>query len=295
LRVDLVQAVPLPAPFTIFVEPTNSCNFRCSFCPVSLPDYARDFHDEMSMELFSLILKQIAEFGRIKALKLYFIGEPTMNMQLPAMVRLAKAADVADRVEVTTNGSSLDGALLSCGLDDLRVSIYTPGPTQITRNLMRFIDLREEIGSETPKITVRYMPQSEADEARFRQTYYAICDELQVEGFHSWASTDGLTNISGTSGHKQSCPLIHYMLAIKANGDVVPCCVDWNAKLKLGNVRDMTLRSMWHGEAHESMIMTHLEGKRSTLEACASCDMPDAYPDDIDSLTAEEYARRVSR
>jgi len=38
-RTSLRDAVPLRAPFTIYVEATNICNFKCVYCPESFDDF----------------------------------------------------------------------------------------------------------------------------------------------------------------------------------------------------------------------------------------------------------------
>jgi hypothetical protein len=40
-RINLAEAVPLAAPFTLHIEPTKICNFRYSYCPESLPEFER--------------------------------------------------------------------------------------------------------------------------------------------------------------------------------------------------------------------------------------------------------------
>jgi len=38
-RISLADQVPLRGPLSIFVEPTNICNFKCVFCPESFSNY----------------------------------------------------------------------------------------------------------------------------------------------------------------------------------------------------------------------------------------------------------------
>ena len=40
-RQKLSIAIPLRMPLTLFVDPTNYCNFKCSFCARSFNDYKK--------------------------------------------------------------------------------------------------------------------------------------------------------------------------------------------------------------------------------------------------------------
>jgi len=54
-------------------------------------------------------------------------GEPLINKDIPVMVKMAKDAEIAERVEIISNGSLLDKTmsdrLIEAGLDTLRISL----------------------------------------------------------------------------------------------------------------------------------------------------------------------------
>ena len=278
-RLNLAASVPLSAPLTVYVEPTSVCNFNCSFCPVSLPAYKQKPDAFLRMELYRKILTDLLPFAPIKALKFYMLGEPFLHPEICEMVRLARAFKVAERIEITTNGSVLPEEILDSGLDYLRVSVYSPGPNQILRNVRRLMDERR---GQSPFISAKYMPTNLRDADEFAQTWTGQVDEITVEPYHNWAST----LLTSTPRTKKNCPYPHYTLAIRANGDVMPCCVDWSGKLKLGNVRNRSLREIWNGEARGKLVTIHSSGTRSCLDACRDCNFPETSPDDLDSLDA---------
>src|ERR1700722_16719967 len=90
-RLNLAEAVPLPAPLTVYVEPTNKCNLSCDFCPQSLEDYEDRTgpRQHMTLSLYAKVMAEIEALG-IKSLKLYFFGEPLLHPQIAEMVALAK-------------------------------------------------------------------------------------------------------------------------------------------------------------------------------------------------------------
>lgn len=294
-RMDLSSEVPLSCPLTIHVEPTSLCNFNCSFCPVSLPTYSSDagVAQHMNFSLYCKILKDIADMGKIRSLKLYMVGEPFLNPDLPKMVRIAVLMHVAERIEITTNGSLVSGdvvdEILHSGLDYLRFSIYATGDTQITRNVRNIVARRDELGLRKPYICVKYIGRTQRDIDRFTKTYEGVGDEQIVEPIGNWGDTIQLASPST----KQVCPFIFYMLGIKANGDVMPCCIDWKATLRLGNVKERSIKAIWNGPERAKIIESHLIRERSSMPVCVSCTLPSTTPDNLDGLTLDDYKERL--
>ena len=91
-RTKLEEAVPLEAPFVLFLDPCGACNFACKFCPCNNSDFMiKERHEKMSMELFLKILDDLEEFPeRIKVINLYGYGEPLLHPNYVEMVKLIK-------------------------------------------------------------------------------------------------------------------------------------------------------------------------------------------------------------
>jgi MoaA/NifB/PqqE/SkfB family radical SAM enzyme len=133
-RTDLASKLPLVAPYAMFVEFTNRCNFRCTFCPESLEDYADRVggNHVMSEVLFHRLCNEILDLGRLRVMRFHMLGEPLLHKRAPAMIAHAVRLGVADRTELTTNGTVITDdvadALVTSGLDYLRVSVYAMDP-----------------------------------------------------------------------------------------------------------------------------------------------------------------------
>ncbi len=290
-RLDLAAAVPLAAPLTVYVEPTNRCNLSCEFCPQSLPDYKEraGYWQHIDIDLYRKVIKEIGELG-IKSLKLYFFGEPLLHPEIGEICFLAH--QVCDRVELTTNAMALTEKkaqeLIDAELDYLRVSVYMdiPNPVNVVRNVRRLHELR---GDKTkPFIFAKVFNQAEAD--KIRPFYAEIVDEIGWEGLHSIGSD--MIQIGKLHGPQIACPYPFYNLAVKSNGDVVPCCVAWEKSLIVGNVKDQTLAEIWAGEPLARIHRLHLSGRAGELAACKNCDTMFNSPDSVDALTVEAYDRR---
>src|SRR5580658_3607377 len=74
----LAKAVPLSGAREVYIETTNICNFKCVFCPESLPDYKARVGGNamMSVDQFSILASQMKAMGTIKKIHFYVLGEP---------------------------------------------------------------------------------------------------------------------------------------------------------------------------------------------------------------------------
>jgi len=291
-REALENCIPLDAPFTVFVEATNVCNFKCPHCPHGLEDYRQQagYYEAMSMELFSKLLTGIEELGHIKALKFWLIGEPFLNRHLAEMIRLAATAKVADRIELVSNGSLPMESVLDTGVDYVTISVYDRNEKVLNnvRSLQRNRGARE---LTKPLIFARLLTDGDAELEQWFKEHYGQCtDELGFAQKHNWAAT---FEFSDKRPEKHACPYPFYTLAVKANGDVVPCCVAWDKALTVGSLREQTLAEIWRGAPLRDLQRAHLDHQRNSVKFCANCDVLNLAPDNIDNLSLAEFERRL--
>ena len=135
----------------LFIEITNACNFKCTWCPDDIMDRRRGF---MKKEKVFRILDEIAEkrawLGPLYPVKLHQMGEPMLHPELPAIVEHAESRGVP--IELNTNcglitGESID-ALYRAGLTNLILSYQTPDVASFkTRKAPRiaFDDYRDKV------------------------------------------------------------------------------------------------------------------------------------------------------
>src|SRR5664279_735536 len=96
-RQNLREILPLRKPFTVIVEPSSHCNFRCIQCFQSIKgdSYFTRNRANMPMDRFLRVLGQLRVWPgpRVKVLKLSLYGEPLVSPDFPVMLRLAREAD----------------------------------------------------------------------------------------------------------------------------------------------------------------------------------------------------------
>ena len=117
----------------IHIEPIAACNLRCEFCQVPGWERAKTTRP-MTLSLFTAILDQ---FPGLRRIKLQGMGEPLLNKELTACIRLAHSRQI--QTVIVSNGTLLSPdvsrQLFEAGLTDLTISF--DGATQQTYEASR--------------------------------------------------------------------------------------------------------------------------------------------------------------
>jgi radical SAM protein with 4Fe4S-binding SPASM domain len=306
-RQNLADVIPLAKPYTLIIEPTSLCNFRCVQCFQSLaePSYFTATRGNMSLELFRTVIAQAASWSGplFKVLKLSLYGEPLLNPDFPEMMRLAREANIAERIETTTNASLLNDrvidAMIEQKLDYVRVSIYAGSSekhAQITRssvnlprihdNLLRLQQRKKERRADKPFVACKMLDTFGPENEVFKRQFQDVADEVYFDMPHDWIPVAGSDFLGGLYGdgktsvstdlhpattRRRACPVSFYVLAVRANGDVAPCCVDFIGGTNVGNAKEHPLREIWQGEAMRAFHRMQLAGERFRNPSCARC------------------------
>src|SRR4030066_1216263 len=97
-RQNLMEVLPLPKPFTVLIEPSSLCNFRCIQCfqSVKTDSYFTRNRSTLPMVRFRRAIEQLEQWPgtRLKVLKLSLYGEPLVSPDFPEMLTLATQAAV---------------------------------------------------------------------------------------------------------------------------------------------------------------------------------------------------------
>ena len=134
-RQRLADIIPLDTPFTVYIEPTRYCNFKCFYCMHAtrgekdgpLEKTGLDLK-HMPFDLYEEILKQLSAFPqRIKRIVFSGLGEPLVYPELYKIVECAKKAGICDKIDIITNASVLNreksDALIEAGLSRILISL----------------------------------------------------------------------------------------------------------------------------------------------------------------------------
>ncbi len=310
IRNNLRDVVPLDTPYALFIDPTNFCNFHCSFCPRNLEcfhEYAGKYV-HMDMELYKKIISDIKMFPKkLKVVRLYFLGEPLLNPCFCEMFLLLCKSNCCERIEVTTNGSLLTDEIakeilkastMFNGEIFFRFSIYgveqehfsyvtsnNMNVQTIYDNIAAFYRLRNEGDYANIFLYAKKLRTLNNEDKVFISSFKQIVDEVALEEPMNWSGDGGednfllkkeyteetLKKMDKNIVYPKICSYLFTTMAIQSDGTVVACCVDWSRKTQYGNARESSLQEIWNGTKLRNLRVMHLKGLRNRIDSCKNC------------------------
>lgn len=320
-RVELYRQLPLKTPFSVHIFPIYICNFKCKYCLHSMSNEelkSKNFKKEiMPFETCKKAIDDIKLYeNKLKALIFAGHGEPLLHPDICKMVKYAKDSQVADRIEITTNGSLLtkkmsDG-LIEAGVDRLKISIQ--GTTKEKyKNISNFdLNYREFLSNlkyfyDNKKHTEVYIKiidialEDKNDEKKFKEMFESVADYVSVEYAIPFIKELDKSVYNkefdrckqGNLNKSKICSMPFYMQVVAPNGDILPCCSS-DVPLVLGNIHKNSIKDSWEGKIQNNFLKMMLKDKNLN-SVCKSCSVPEYglqsgdYLDDCRNELLEKY------
>jgi len=319
-RMELKNALPLRTPYVIYIDPSDTCNFRCKFCPSGNRELMKKTkgrgHGPMDFELYKQIIDSLCEFpDPIRVIRLYKEGEPLVNPRFADMVRYAKESPYVQRVDTTTNGSLLTPerslAIIDAGLDRINISVegineaqyldfsgHKMNYRQFVENIAFFYEHRKQCEMN---IKINGDILTPEQEEQFYETFGNITDGISVEHtIEYWPKYDEMQvefdeNVSllgGASREVLVCPYVFYEMCINSNGTYSLCRFDWNHAMILDHHVGgyPTPKKIWDSIVLWNFQQQFLEKKRKmmTVLSCPKCGiLKQGVPEDLDEFAGE--------
>lgn len=230
-----------------YVEITNLCNMHCSFCHGHSRPPRR-----MTEAEFSRVLEQLT--GKTGYVYYHLMGEPLTHPLLPRFLEMAFSRGF--RSVITTNGTLLKSRgeeLLRTGIHKVSVSLHSfeEGSEAAERAYLGEVAAFAEQASSLGTIVSLRLWNRGLDGGRndriyeFFRTYFAedewventrgirIRDKLHMEWGDRFAWPDSEAD---DMGEEVFCYGLRDHFGILSDGSVVPCCLDSEGAITLGNV-----------------------------------------------------------
>ena len=265
----------------VYLEISNLCNLRCAFCPGT----KRAPH-RMTEEEFSALLPKIRPFSDY--LYFHLMGEPLCHPLLGRFLELAGQAGF--RVILTTNGtllSKMQDVLLSApALHKVNISLHAFEANDLAvpfseylRGCFAFgkaaegkciISYRlwngggaEELNDQILDTMAEFFPQPWAEERRGPRLGQKIY--LEYGDKFDWPDLNAADN-----GERVFCYGLRDQIGVLCDGTVVPCCLDHEGDLALGNLHDTTLDAILETHRAKAIYEGFQRGKAAE-ELCRKC------------------------
>ncbi len=264
----------------VYVEITNICNMHCSFCH----GHSRAPR-QMTEEEYAHILKQLT--GKTQYIYHHLMGEPLVHPLLPRFIQMARKAGFFPMI--TTNGTLLDrlgDALLTQDLHKINISLHSfeenrqDAHEQYIQKVAAFAQKAISIG-----ILVSLRLWNNGCDAGRNSTALKILKENfpgpWVENTRGYRIQDGLflgwddrfawpdTN-APDGGDCLYCHGLKDHFGILSDGTVVPCCLDSDGSIALGNVFKEDLSDILASPRTTAMA-EGFQKRKATEDLCRRC------------------------
>jgi MoaA/NifB/PqqE/SkfB family radical SAM enzyme len=275
-----------PLPCVYWLDITRECNLRCIMCPQS-----RGLAPQPPQMPFDLFRALVDEIGANRPLlKLYLSGEPLLHPDLVEMIDYAGAGGCSTMVH--TNAVSLTPELserilassltfLSFSFDGCSPEVYErlrpPARfEQVRSNIRRHLDLRRQRG-RGPHTTIEIIRMQDTEPLipPFIEEWMTLgADDVRVAPYLTWHGLvdDRRVERPPAAPRFKPCAAPFQHGCILSDGTAVPCCLDVNARIPLGNVTHSRFREIWAGDAYRHLRLHMLTGTFPIDSICAHCD-----------------------
>lgn len=260
----------------IYIEITNVCNLSCSFCPPLKRE--KKF---ISVEEFKHIIKEITPFTDY--VYLHVKGEPLMHKQLGEFLKICEDHKLQVNITTngTRVGAVKDILYTSPALRQLNISLHSfenvKNPTNVESPTFDDFDLYfnqivtvakylKEITNTITAFRLWNLDKDNLTKSNRERNHYVL-EQLKSAFDVDFSIEEGLGRKNGIKlteriylnrdyefdwpnikapyiGDKGYCYGLKTQLAILVDGTVVPCCLDEDGTINLGNIFKENLSSI---------------------------------------------------
>lgn len=279
-------------PVQISIEPTNICNFKCSFCNQSNPNHFKARQaGSIKIDDYEHILNRIKnECKDIKIISLTLDGEPVLHKDLAEMIK--KTNQKGFFVRFSSNGSKIDHNFLertkdlsylisidfSLDKDGFEKHRGNNGSWYLVDNnlkeIINYFNINKGLHLEIFENSAYYTGLNTAlSNLKLMKEHYGKMPRLTygLRRYHKIINGDTQTF---PNNKYYGCFYPWTSLTITWNGDVVTCCRDLDGKYILGNIFQSSIRDIWNGQKYLHLREAILKQNLQSIPSCRSCDLP---------------------
>lgn len=265
----------------IYVEITNNCNLACSFCSkVEKPKR------NMTIAEFRHILSEIKPYT--DNIYLHVKGEPLLHANIYDFLRIAEEYDI--NVNLTTNGvlfparsKKLSGykALKKINFSlhsENNIPNYVEKILESADNISKNItiiyrlwtlqnkELDEKSAEIVEKIKKHYNLSPEIVEKIKKENNIKISSTIYVDKDNEFEWPDDKKDLKNDG----FCMALKTQIAILVDGTVVPCCLDSNGKIPLGNIYTDSFESIVNSKKFMGLKKS-FQDRKPIEKLCLNC------------------------
>jgi len=267
------------------IENSSKCNANCLICARASMTRPKVV---MSTDHFCALVDQAKDIGA-KLISPFGFGEPFIDPEVVDKVQYCTFLGLD--TFITTNAALMDSdlasRLLDAGLGHIRFSIHGLFARDyeevhrglkfidVLRNVMNFIAINNKAGN-TCKTSVTMIPMAGEKIEHLKAFWEPLVDWLEVWKPHNWLnSCDWRGSTSSklrTCGRPERGPV-----QINADGKMMVCCFDSDAKMVVGDTHENTIEEILRGNNFNKIREIHKNGwVMDSALPCRECDQMNA-------------------
>lgn len=270
-----------PVPRNMQLEPTNICNYHCTFCASS--KIKKTQYATMPPELFERLAVEAYQLG-VREVGLYSRGESFLCPNLEDYVKRCSTIGF-EYIYITTNGSLATSErvkkLIENGIHSIKFSVNAATRENyksihghdnlelVTQHIKSADKIRKYTGSNVHLAISCVITELTTDE-----------ESAFIERFSDYVDTVVFTPARSHGGHMQSiarqhddrtfCNIPFNMVNIISSGHLAACCVDFTEELVVADLRQVSLEDAWGCTRLRAIRKKHLSGNLKGLQ-CERC------------------------
>ena len=264
----------------VYIEITNVCNMNCSFC-----NGHKRAPRRMNAQEFALILDKLTE--HTKYIYYHLMGEPLTHPQLPEFIKMA--GERGYKSIITTNGTLLDkrGAeILAAGLHKVNISLHSFENGTEDDHARYVCELAEfaKKAAEQGVIVVFRLWNKGLDGGKNTDAISLLKENISGDWaentrgvrirdkiFLEWGERFEWPDINAEiKGNKFYCYGLKDQFGILSDGTIVPCCLDSDGVINLGNIFSDNINAVLNSKRASDMVEGFRCGK-ATEDLCKRC------------------------
>ncbi|MDG0818131.1 radical SAM/SPASM domain-containing protein [Bdellovibrio svalbardensis] len=274
------------------IEISNICNLQCSFCPPVEREKGM-----MSLEIFRSVISQVAPLT--DQVTLHLMGDPLVHPKLAEFIDVC--AEFQTPIFLVTNGVLMNGVkeelLLHPIIRQVNFSLHSfhdnYGDKDPTIYLNKIFKFTERAFAERPELYINYRLWN-LDEPlgvgahnrsmldRVGQHFqFAFNQDIDVRRNKSVRIKNRLHLHFDTEftwpaldlpilGERGTCYGLSSHFGVLADGTVVPCCLDKEGKIPLGNVKEQAIEEIL-GNERSQKILKGFKDNKLVENLCQRC------------------------
>lgn len=263
----------------IYIEITNSCNLNCSFCSPT-----KRSNTFMSVDDFEMILLKIKDYTNI--VYLHVKGEPLLHPNFEQLLTICEKNKM--QVHITTNATLLKKQLpviKNCkAIKKLYISLhcehdnndYFNDVFECVDNLSNIVvvyriwTLKEnEFDTHNSNIVILLCDKypSVNMDTIVKQNNIKLAENIYLDKASEFIWPNLHNEIINTNGY---CYALKTHIAVLSDGSVVPCCLDGEGIITLGNLKNNKLNEIIESDRFQSM-RKGFQDRKPCEELCIRC------------------------